>query len=123
MRFEIWPSNFADKLYLLKELDVKAFPELVLKVAKGKDGKGEAILVIKGKQGKVAGTYTKEKGKLNASFKVSLKAFGFKDIVYKGIGVEDEVLIEVSVPLMPKAAGAKPPAAKPAAAKPAAPKK
>ncbi|MGZ3691370.1 MAG: YceI family protein [Pseudobdellovibrio sp.] len=106
--------------HLWKELDVKAFPEILLKVAKGKDGKGEAILVIKGKQGKVAGTYTEEKGKLNSTFKVSLKAFGFKDIVYKGIGVEDEVMIEVSVPLMPKAGGAKPVAGKPA---PAAPKK
>lgn len=87
-----------------KYLDAAKHPEIILKMAKGSSGKGQAILEIKGKQGKVSGTYMKGKDKIKASFNLKLSEFGIGDISYKGIGVEDEVKIEVTVPLVKETA-------------------
>jgi hypothetical protein len=107
-----------------KYLEAGKYPDIILKVAKGRDGKGIGILIIKGKEGKVNGTYAKSGDKLKANFKMKISEFDIKDISYKGIGVEDEVKVEVTVPLV-KASQMKasaPPAAKSQAAAPTAAK-
>jgi hypothetical protein len=101
-----------------KYLEAGKYPDIILKAAKGRDGKGVAILVIKGKEGKVNGTYTKNGDHLKANFKMKISEFDIKDISYKGIGVEDEVKVDVTVPLVKASAKAVPgkvtaPAAKP----------
>lgn len=99
-----------------KYLEASKYPDIVLKIAKGKDGKGIGILVVKGKEGKIAGNYATNKNRLKAAFKMKISEFGINDINYKGVGVEDEVKVEVIVPLVKKAAA--PPAPPKAAAKP-----
>jgi len=103
-----------------KYLEAAKYPDIILKAAKGRDGKGAAILIVKGKEGKVNGTYTKNANHLKANFKMKISEFDIKDISYKGIGVEDEVKVEVTVPLV-KASAAKAPVKVAPAAKPAAP--
>lgn len=110
-----------DQHMINKYLEADKYPEVILKIGKGTAGKGEAILVIKGKEGKVAGTYGTSANFLKAEFKVKLSDFGISDINYRGVGVEDEVKVEAIVPLVKKATAA---AVKPAApAKPPALKK
>lgn len=101
-----------------KYMEVGKYPEAVLIEATGENGKGTGKLRFHGKENPVSGTYTVQGGKvLNAEFKIKLSDYGISDISYKGIGVEDEVKIEVQVPIV--AAGAAPTA--PGAVKPAAP--
>lgn len=113
--------SLRDEHMVEKYLEASKYPEITLKLAKGKDGKGIGILVVKGKEGKIAGNYAKNKDHLKAAFKMKTSDFGITDINYKGVGVEDEVKVEVMVPLVKKTAAAAP-AAKAAAttAKPAA---
>jgi polyisoprenoid-binding protein YceI len=110
--------NLRDEHMTNKYLEADKYPDIILKVAKGKDGKGLAILIIKGKEGKVSGTYAKSATKLKANFSLKISDFNIKDISYKGIGVEDEVKVEVIVPLV-KASQAKPAPAKAPAKAPA----
>jgi polyisoprenoid-binding protein YceI len=91
-----------------KYLEASKYPEILLKIAKGKNGKGEAIITVKGKSAKVSGSYMKGKDKLKALFNAKISDFGIADINYKGIGVEDEVKIEVILPLEKKTGGAAP---------------
>lgn len=110
-----------DEHMINKYLEAAKYPEVVVRLAKGKDGKGLAAVVMKGKEGKVNGTYEKVGAdKVKVKFDLKLSDFGIKDISYKGIGVEDIVKVEATVPLVKKAAAA---AAAPEAgkAKPAAP--
>ncbi len=92
-----------------KYLEASKYPDIILKVAKGKDGKGIGILIVKNKEAKITGNYAKNKDRLKAIFKMKTSDFGIADINYKGVGVEDEVKVEVIVPLVKKEA------AKPAA--------
>jgi hypothetical protein len=91
-----------DEHMINKYLEAAKFPEILLKGAKGLNGKGQAIIVVKGKSRQVAGTYMKGKDKLKATFNVKISSFGIADINYKGIGVEDSVKIEVILPLEKK---------------------
>lgn len=108
-----------DEHMVNKYLEAAKYPEIVVRLSKGKDGKGLAALVIKGKEGKVNGTYEKVgSDKVKAKFDLKLSDFGIKDISYKGIGVEDVVHVESTIPLVKKTAAAAPVAG---TAKPAAP--
>lgn len=98
-----------------KYLEASKYPEIILKIAKGKDGKGEAILIVKDKQAKVSGTYEIKGDKFEASFPVKISAFGIENISYKGIGVDDEAKVEVELPL--KKAASIPAPVKPAVKK------
>lgn len=91
-----------------KYLDVKKFPEATLVSATGKDGKGSGILRIRGKDSKVDGTYSLSNGNkfLKAVFTAKLSNFDIKEINYKGVGVEDDIKIEVAIPVIVAAATA-----------------
>jgi len=105
-----------------KYMEVSKYPEAVLVEASGENGKGIGKLKFHGKENPVSGTYTIQGGKiLNAQFKIKMSDYGISDISYKGIGVEDEVKIEVQVPIAAAGAAAAPVAAPAAGAKPATP--
>lgn len=86
----------------VKYLQVKNFPEATLVSAAGKEGKGTGVLRIRGKEAAVDGTYSLSNNKklLKAIFTTKLSNFDIKEINYKGIGVEDEIKIEVTVPVV-----------------------
>ena len=115
-----------------KYLEVKKYPTALLLEAVGANGVGKARIKVHGKESLVNGTYkVSSSGKnLKAEFKIKLSSFGIADINFKGIGVEDEVRIEVVVPVVrgtdtkaaaPKKTAAAAPA-KPAAATATTPK-
>lgn len=114
-----------------KYLDVKMYPTAILLEAVGANGVGKARIKVRDKESLVNGTYkVSSSGKnLKAEFKIKLSSFGIADVNFKGIGVEDEVRVEVVVPVVrgtdsatskKAAAKAKPSAAAAPAAKPAA---
>ena len=85
-----------------KYLEVKKYPTALLLEAVGANGVGKARIKVHGKESLVNGTYkVSSSGKnLKAEFKIKLSSFGIADINFKGIGVEDEVRIEVVVPVV-----------------------
>lgn len=82
-----------------KHLEVEKFPEAVLVSAKGQGGKGEGTVRIHGVEKKVSGDYKIEAGKLSANFGIKLSDFGISGIKYMGIGVQDEAMIHVLIPI------------------------
>jgi hypothetical protein len=82
-----------------EHLLVDKFPQAKLVKAIGKGGKGEAIVEIMGKQQKVKGTYTIEGNVLKAQFPIHLPDVNIKGIRYMGIGVKDEVVVNVQLPI------------------------
>lgn len=82
-----------------RHLEVEKFPTATLVSAKGQKGKGEGVIKIKGIEKKISGTYKVEGGKLMAQFPLTLSDFKIVDIKYMGVGVEDQVTVNVTVPV------------------------
>ena len=85
-----------------KHLEAEKFPQALLVSATGKDGKGEGVIKIKGIEQKITGTYEIEGGTLVAHFPLKLSDFKIEGIKYMGIGVDDEVKLDVKVPIAKK---------------------
>lgn len=82
-----------------EHLQTAQFPNAVLVKAEGENGKGKGIIKIKGIEKPIEGTY-KVKGKqLQAIFPIKLSDFKIEGIRYMGIGVKDQALIKVNVPV------------------------
>lgn len=82
-----------------KYLEVSKYPSAILVSATGENGKGTGVIKIKGIEKPISGTY-KVKGKeLEAEFDLKLSEFGIKGIKYMGVGVNDVVKVNVTVPL------------------------
>ena len=82
-----------------EHLLVEKFPQAKLVKAVGKDGKGEAIVEIMGKKQRVKGTYTVVGNTMKAQFPIKLSDVDIKGIRYMGIGVKDDVVINVDLPI------------------------
>lgn len=82
-----------------KHLETEKFPEAILVSAKGKGGKGTGKIKIRGVEKDVAGVYKVDGKVLKAKFKLKLSDFGIEDINYMGVGVEDEITLNVIVPV------------------------
>jgi polyisoprenoid-binding protein YceI len=82
-----------------KYLEVEKFPNAILVSAKGKNGKGEGILRVKGIDQKIEGTYKIADDMLIAEFPIKLSDFKINDIKYMGVGVDDDAQLTVSVPI------------------------
>lgn len=82
-----------------KYLETGKFPEAVLLSAKGKGGKGTGRIRIRGVEKDISGTYKVEGKTLKAKFDLNIADFGIKDINYMGVGVEDKITLNVSVPV------------------------
>lgn len=85
--------------HTLKYLEVGKHPNAVLLSAVGKGGKGQGKIQIKGIVKDIKGTYQVDGGFLKARFALKLSDFGITDISYMGVGVEDEVMLNVAVPI------------------------
>lgn len=83
-----------------KYLDTKTYPKAILKKAVGKGGKGVGVLTIKGKDINVKGEYKKEGNLLISKFNLKLADTGITDVSYKGVGVDEELKIEIAVPIV-----------------------
>jgi hypothetical protein len=84
-----------------KHLETDKYPDAVLLIAKGKEGKGKAKIKFHGEEKIVSGTYTLLGGGkfMDAKFPIQLPDFGITGIRYMGMGVKDTVSIEVIVPV------------------------
>src|SRR5690606_33896295 len=82
-----------------ERLLVKKFPKAKLIKATGKNGKGTALIQVKGKKQKVEGTYTVKGKTLKASFPMHLPDLGINDVRYMGVGVRDKIVVDIEVPL------------------------
>lgn len=83
-------------------LAVSKYPKATLVKATGKNGKGEGLIMVRGKKQKVQGTYKIEGEMLKADFPMSLSDLDIKDVRYMGVGVKDTVTIHISVPVSAK---------------------
>lgn len=75
------------------------YPKAKLVSAEGKNGIGTATIEVKGKTQKVSGTYKIDGASLISEFKMSLADLDIKDVRYMGVGVKDQITVEVVVPL------------------------
>lgn len=83
-----------------KYLEVDKNPEAVLIFGKGKGGKGEGKIKIRGVEKDIKGTYKLISDKeLEATFDLSLADFKISGIRYMGMGVKDTVKVTVNVPV------------------------
>lgn len=82
-----------------QHLEAEKFPEAKLIKAAGQGGKGSAIVEIKGIKKKVNGTYTVVGNTLKAQFPMHLSELEIKNIRYMGVGVKDDVVINVTLPI------------------------
>lgn len=89
--------------HLKKRLDSQKFPVATLIKAEGSNGKGTAVLSIKGKKLKVNGEYKVKGDNIVASFPIHLPDLGISDVRYMGVGVKDQVTVNVELPIAVKA--------------------
>lgn len=80
-------------------LKVAQFPQAKLVKAVGANGKGEAIVEIMGQKKKVKGTYKVEGNKLKAQFPMHLPDLQITGIRYMGVGVKEDVMINIELPI------------------------
>jgi polyisoprenoid-binding protein YceI len=82
-----------------EHLGTDKFPEAILVKAVGEKGIGKGILKIRGIDQPVEGTYTVKGNDLTATFKVTLSKYGIEKVRYMSIGVKDEAVVTVTVPI------------------------
>lgn len=82
-----------------KRLQTDKFPQIKLVKALGKDGKGKARIDIMGMTKEYAGTYKIDGKTLKAEFPVKLPDLKITDVKYMGVGVKDEVVVRVELPI------------------------
>lgn len=82
-----------------KHLRTDKYPEAILSIAKGKNGKGIGRIKINGEEKEIKGTYKIVGKNLQANFSLNLPDFKITDINYMGVGVEDEVKVQVVIPI------------------------
>jgi len=84
-----------------KHLETEKYPTAVLLSAKGKGGKGVGKIRIRGVEKDISGTYKLNGNELQAEFKLNLADFKITNVKYMGAGVEDEVVLQVAIPVKP----------------------
>jgi hypothetical protein len=82
-----------------EHLMVEKYPEAKLIKAIGKNGSGEALVEIKGQKLKVKGTYSVAGNVLKAKFPIHLPDLKITGIRYMGVGVKDDVIVNVTLPV------------------------
>lgn len=88
--------------HLKKRLQNDKFPQIKLLKAVGKGGKGKARIEIMGMTKDYAGSYSVDGSTLKADFPVKLSELKITDVRYMGVGVKDEVVIHVELPIAAK---------------------
>jgi len=82
-----------------EHLGTDKFPEAILVKAEGEKGKGKGILKIRGVEKPIEGTYTIKGTDLVASFTIKLSEYGIQNIRYMSIGVKDQAVVNVTIPV------------------------
>lgn len=95
-------KELRDKHATEKYLEVGKFPEAVLLKASGRNGKGEGRIKLRGIEKDVKGTYKINGSELESTFPIKLSDFGITGVKYMGVGVNDEVVVHVTVPIKKK---------------------
>lgn len=88
--------------HLKERLLAEKFPQIKLVKAVGKNGQGRGEMEIMGLKKLVLGTYTIEGDRLKAKFKIKLSDLDIKGVRYMGVGVKDEVVVNVDLPVKAK---------------------
>lgn len=91
--------SLRDKHTKDKYLEVKKFPEAILTIGSGKSGKGTGKLKIKNIEKDISGTYKIVGNNVLAEFPIKLSDYGIKGIKYMGVGVDDNVMVHVEMPI------------------------
>lgn len=91
--------SLRDKHTKEKYLEVNKYPEAILTIGSGKGGVGTGKLKLKNIEKDISGTYKISGDNLKADFSIKLSDFGIKNISFKGVGVDDNVVIHVEVPV------------------------
>ncbi len=91
--------SLRDKHAREKYLEVQKYPEMILVKAIGKNGKGKGRIRYRGVQKDVQGTYSVKDNFLTAVFPLKLSDFKITGIKYMGVGVDDEIRIQVKLPV------------------------
>lgn len=91
--------SLRDKHAKEKYLEVEKYPTMVMTKAIGKGGHGKAHIKWRGVEHDVEGTYKIKGDTLIANFPMKLSDYNISGIRYMGVGVEDEVKVEVELPL------------------------
>jgi len=84
-----------------KYLNVKKYPYAILHFGKGKNGQGQGELEIRGIKKPIQGRYKIVDSELMAEFPIKLSDFDISGIRYMGVGVKDEALVKVKMPVKP----------------------
>lgn len=90
-----------------KYFETQKFPQAILKEATGKNGKFTGTLVVRDVAKAVTGTYAVESGNFIAKFRCKVSDFKIQAPKYMGVGVQDEVDVEVAIPVGTPSASAK----------------
>jgi polyisoprenoid-binding protein YceI len=85
-----------------KYFETDKYPDAVLTQASGKDGKFTGELSLHGTKKPISGTYELKNGQFIGSFPTRLSDFGIAKARYLGVGVEDQVQVEVTLPAAPQ---------------------
>lgn len=85
--------------HMKERLEPEKFPVAKLLKAQGRDGKGKGIVEIKGIKKEISGTYKVSGKKLVAQFPLSLQDFKIENVRYMGIGVKDEAVVNITLPI------------------------
>jgi polyisoprenoid-binding protein YceI len=99
-----------------KHLETDKYPDAILVHGEGENGQGKGLLKIKDTEKEVAGTYKVIGNELAAQFKIKLSDYKITGIKYMGVGVDDDVTLNVKVPITQGASAAAAPPKAPAKA-------
>lgn len=81
-----------------KHLNSSKHPKATVSDLKANDGKGTATLEVNGVKKPINITYTEKGSEIEAKFKVKASEFGMEKAEYLGVGVDDSVAVEVTLP-------------------------
>ncbi|HPI41898.1 MAG TPA: YceI family protein [Pseudobdellovibrionaceae bacterium] len=82
-----------------KYLETDKYPEALLISATGKNEKGEGLVKIKGIEKKIQGSFQVLGSNLKATFNLKPSDFEIKGIRYMGVGVKDQIRVEILLPI------------------------
>ena len=84
--------------HLWKHMNSSKHPKAVLTNLKAQGGKGTATLEVNGVKKPVALAYTEKGSEVMAKFKVKASDFALPKAEYLGVGVSNDVAVEVTLP-------------------------
>ena len=85
--------------HLQERMQTEKFPQARLIRAMGREGKGQAIIEIMGKQHRVQGDFRVEDNIFHAQFPLKLSDLDITDVRYMGVGVRDEIEVNLTLPI------------------------